>query len=304
MLIRISKNNLIGWLQGCPPLNALRVFEAAARHLSFTRAAQELNVTQAAVSHQVKALEDWLGLKLFRRLNRSLLLTDAGQAYLPTVRDGFQRLIDGTDRLRRLERGGVLTVTAVASFVAKWLMPRLGRFRQRHPDLDVRMVDFSREDIDMGIRYGGGGWPGLRIDHLLSEDVFPVCSPRLLEGMHPLTRPDDLRHHTLLHDDMREDWRMWLMAAGVEGVDPTRGPGFSQSSMVVQAAIEGMGVALGRSVLVAEDLAAGRLVKPFDVSLPTRYGYYVVCPPTTADRPKITAFREWLLEEARDTAKM
>jgi len=235
LLIRISKNNLIGWLQGCPPLNALRVFEAAARHLSFTRAAQELNVTQAAVSHQVKALEDWLGLKLFRRLNRSLLLTDAGQAYLPTVRDGFQRLIDGTDRLRRLERGGVLTVTAVASFVAKWLMPRLGRFRQRHPDLDVRistevrMVDFSREDIDMGIRYGGGGWPGLRIDHLLSEDVFPVCSPRLLEGMHPLTRPDDLRHHTLLHDDMREDWRMWLMAAGVEGVDPTRGPGFSQN---------------------------------------------------------------------------
>ena len=289
-----------------PPLTALRVFESAARHLSFTRAAQELNVTQAAVSHQVKALEDWLGLKLFRRLNRSLLLTDAGQAYLPTVREGFERLIEGTDRLRRRDRGGVLTITAVASFVAKWLVPRLGRFRELHPEIDVRIstevrvVDFAREDFDMGIRYGGGAWPGLRIDHLMAEDVFPVCSPGLLAGPHPLNEPADLRHHTLLHDDMREDWRMWLLAAGVEGVDPTRGTGFSQSSTVVQAAIQGLGVALGRSVLVADDLAAGRLIKPFDVSLSTRYGYYVVCAPAAADRPKVAAFRTWLLGEAKE----
>lgn len=262
-------------------------------------------MTQAAVSHQVKALEDWLGLKLFRRLNRSLLLTDAGQAYLPTVREGFERLIEGTDRLKRRDRGGVLTVTAVASFVAKWMVPRLGRFQALHPEIDVRistevrMIDFAREDFDIGIRYGGGAWPGLRIDHLMAEDVFPVCSPGLLAGPHPLNEPVDLRHHTLLHDEMREDWRMWLLAAGVEGVDPTRGPGFSQSSTVVQAAIQGLGVALGRSVLVTDDLAAGRLVKPFDVSLPSRYGYYVVCSPTAADRPKISAFRDWLLGEAK-----
>lgn len=289
-------------------MNALRVFEAAARHLSFTRAALELNVTQAAVSHQVKALEDWLGLKLFRRLNRSLLLTDVGQAYLPTVREGFERLIEGTDRLHRRDRGGVLTITAVASFAAKWLVPRLGRFQAQHPEIDVRIstevrvVDFAREDFDMGIRYGGGIWPGLRVDHLMAEDIFPVCSPALLDADRPLGEPADLRHHTLLHDDMREDWRMWLMAAGVEGVDPTRGPGFSQSSMVVQAAIEGLGVALGRSVLVADDLAAGRLVKPFDVSLSARYGYYVVCPLATADRPKIADFRNWLLREAKGMA--
>lgn len=288
-----------------PPLTALRVFESAARHLSFTRAAQELNVTQAAVSHQVKALEEWLGLKLFRRLNRSLLLTDAGQAYLPTVREGFERLIEGTDRLRRRDRGGVLTVTAVASFVAKWMVPRLGRFQEKHPEIDVRistevrMIDFAREDFDMGIRYGGGAWPGLRVDHLMAEDVFPVCSPGLLAGPRPLNEPADLRHHTLLHDEMREDWRMWLLAAGVDGVDPARGPGFSQSSTVVQAAIQGLGVALGRSVLVADDLAAGRLVKPFDVSLPSRYGYYAVCSPSAADRPKIAAFRDWLLSEAK-----
>jgi LysR family glycine cleavage system transcriptional activator len=287
-------------------LTALRVFEAAARHLSFTRAAQELNVTQAAVSHQVKALEDWLGLKLFHRLNRSLLLTDAGQAYLPTVREGFERLIEGTDRLHRRDRGGTLTVTAVASFVAKWLVPRLGRFQARYPEIDVRistevrMVDFTREEFDMGIRYGGGSWPGLRIDHLMAEDVFPVCSPDLLVGPHPLTEPADLRHHTLLHDEMREDWRMWLLAAGVQGVDPTRGPGFSQSSTVIQAAIQGLGVALGRSVLVADDLAAGRLVRPFEFSLPTRYGYYVVCAPTAADRPKVAAFRDWLLGETKE----
>lgn len=289
-----------------PPLNALRAFEAAARHLSFTRAAAELNVTQAAVSHQIKALESWLGLKFFRRMNRALLLTDQGQAYLPTVRAGFAQLVEGTDRLRRRERSGVLTVTGVASFVAKWLVPRLGRFQTLHPDIDVRistevrMVDFEREDFDMGLRYGGGDWPGLRGDHLMSEDVFPVCSPRLLSGPHPLRTPADLCHHTLLHDDMREDWRMWLMSAGIAGVDPTRGPGFSQSNMVIQAAIEGLGVTLGRSVLVADDLIAGRLVKPFNVSLPTRYGYYVVCPLSTADRPKIVAFRNWLRDEARN----
>ncbi|MFQ5955784.1 MAG: transcriptional regulator GcvA [Kiloniellales bacterium] len=291
-----------------PPLNALRAFEAAARHLSFTRAAQELNVTQAAVSHQVKALEARLGIALFRRLNRALMLTEAGQAYLPAVRDAFDAIAEATRHLEAHRTGGVLTVTTLISFAAKWLVPRLGRFRAGHPDLDVRLttsdqlVDFSRDDVDLGIRYGRGQYPGLHAVRFLTEDIFPVCSPALLAGDSPLASPADLRHHTLLHDDMREDWRMWLLAAGVDGLDPTRGPAFSHSNLVIQAAVEGQGVTLGRGALVAEDLAAGRLVKPFAISLPAEFAYYIVAPEATAGQPKIVAFRDWLLEEARRDA--
>jgi LysR family glycine cleavage system transcriptional activator len=287
-----------------PPLNALRAFEAAARHLSFTRAAEELHVTQAAVSHQVKALEERLGVLLFRRLNRALLLTDAGQAYLPAIRDAFDAIAQATRRLKAQETTGTLTVTTLDSFAAKWLVPRLGRFRARHPEIDVRistsggLVDFAREDVDLGIRYGRGAYPGLHAVRFLTEEFFPVCSPALVAGDKPLETPADLRHHTLLHDNMRLDWRMWLMAAGVEGVDPTRGPAFSLSSLVVQAAVDGQGVALGRSALVADDLAAGRLVRPFTVSLPADFAYYIVYPAPAARQPKIVAFRDWLLEEA------
>lgn len=290
-----------------PPLNALRAFEAAGRHLSFTRAAQELNVTQAAVSHQIKALEERLGVPLFRRMNRALLLTDAGQAYLPQVRDTFDALARATERLVARDRAGALTVSVLPSFAAKWLVPRLGRFRERHPGIDVRlstdhhMTDFGREDVDAAVRYGEGNYAGLDSTRLMTEDIFPVCSPRLLTGPHALRTPDDLRHHTLLHDDFRVDWRLWLLAAGVKDIDPTRGPTFSDSSMVVQAAVEGQGVALARSVLSATDLAAGRLVKPFDVSLPARWAYYFVCPVATRDNPRIAAFRDWLLAEARLT---
>ncbi|MEE8533201.1 MAG: transcriptional regulator GcvA [Alphaproteobacteria bacterium] len=286
-----------------PPLNALRAFEAAARHLSFTHAAEELNVTQAAISHQVKALEERLGVQLFRRLNRALLLTDAGQAYLPPVRDAFDRLDEATERLFSHDSRGALTVSVLPSVAAKWLVPRLGRFRESHPDIDVRidanmhLTDFSREDVDVALRYGGGKWPGLRADRLMTEDFFPVCSPALLEGPVPLRTPEDLRHHTLLHDDNRTDWTVWFLAAGIEGGDPTRGPGFTDSSLVLQAAAEGQGVALGRSALAAVDLAAGRLVKPFDISLPATFAYYLVCPETTAERPKVVAFREWLFGE-------
>ncbi len=287
-----------------PPLNALRAFEAAARHLSFTRAADELNVTQAAISHQVKGLEERLGIALFRRLNRALLLTDAGQAYLPAIHDAFDRIAEATARLTAHDRAGVLTVSVLPSFAAKWLVPRLGRFRDAHPDIDVhiapsdRLTDFAREDVDLAIRYGKGEWPGLRADRMLTEEIFPVCSPRLLEGPHRLRTPADLRRHTLLHDDMRIDWRLWLLAAGVDGVDASRGPSFTDSSMVIQAAVGGQGVALGRSALAAADLAAERLVKPFDISLPAAMAYYVVCPVATAGHPKIAAFREWVIAEA------
>ena len=296
-----------------PPLNALRAFEAAARHLSFTKAAEELYVTQAAISHQVKALEEALGVQLFRRLNRRLMLTDAGQLYLPALTEAFDGIDAATGRLRADENAGSLTVSVANSLAAKWLLPRLPRFRERHPEIDVeisaadRLVDFGRDNADMGIRYGLGNYPGLKVDPLMEDTVFPVCSPqlvngRLVDGPPPLRAPEDLRRHTLLHDDVgtgeAPNWRRWLTAAGVTGANPERGPRYSHSSLVLQAAIDGQGVALGRSSLVSLDLEAGRLVQPFGPALPSHYACYVVSPVATAERPKIKAFRDWLLEEA------
>ncbi len=291
--------------QRLPPLNALRAFEAAARHLSFTRAAGELHVTQAAVSHQVKALEEHLGRKLFRRLNRALLLTDDGQAYLPSISRAFTLLNDATNDLLTNQAPGPLTVSALPSFAARWLVPRLGRFRHIRPDIDLRidpsaeLADFAGGDVDVGIRYGRGKYPGMRADWLMTEDIFPVCSPALLEGPHPLRDPRDLQHQVLLHDDGHGDWRTWLLAAGVDRVDPARGPIFTDSSMLIQAAMAAQGVALARGVLAADELAAGRLVRPFTLSLSTEYAYYLVCPVNTAEQPKIAAFRDWLLGEAK-----
>ena len=287
-----------------PPLKALPDFEAAARHLSFTKAADELHVTHGAVSRQVKALEEHLGVTLFRRLNRTLLLTDEGQAYVAVVRELLERLAEATDRLKKRDERGGLTVSTSGSFAIKWLVPRLARFRTAHPEIDVRLqandalIDFARDDVDIAIRYGRGQYPGLKAERLMTEDFVPVCSPALLKGPHPLRTPEDLRHYALLHEEGTQiNWRMWLMAAGVEGVDPTRGPIYSHSSMVMVAAINGEGVALGRAALIAEDLAAGRLVKPFDLALAAEWAYYVVYPPRALARPKVAAFRNWLLEE-------
>jgi len=295
------------------PLNSLRAFEAAARHLSFTKAAEELHVTPAAVSHQIKALEEQLGVPLFRRLTRALRLTEAGQAALPALRDGFDKLADGVDLLRAHEESGVVTVSLEPSFAAKWLVPRLDRLRAAHPDLEVRLdatdrlADFQRDNVDLAIRYGSGDYPGHEVEQLLSEEIFPVCSPKLRDGPTPLVQPPDLRHHTLIHLDWdREDvgaptWRMWLLAAGIHDIDFTRGPVFSMKSLALQAAIEGQGVALASSVLVADDLVAGRLVVPFDVSVcdPLDFAYYIVVPKRTACLPKVAAFRSWLRDEIR-----
>jgi len=292
-----------------PPLKSLRAFEAAGRHLSFTKAADELNVTQAAISHQVKSLEAALRMQLFRRFNRRLMLTDAGQTYLPALTGALDQIDAATRRLRADDDTGNLKISVATSLAAKWLLPRLARFRARHPDIDVqvsasdKLVDFARDDFDLGIRYGFGSYPGLRIDRLMQDTVFPVCSPALLQGPTPLLRPADLKHHTLLHEEWGEpinapDWRAWLAAAGVEDVNPDRGPGYSHSSLALQAAIDGQGVALARSSLVGLDLEAGRLVQPFGPVLPTTYACYVVSPTATAERPKIKAFREWQLEQA------
>lgn len=290
-----------------PPLKALRAFEAAGRHLSFTRAANELHVTQAAVSHQIKALETWLDIPLFKRLNRALLLTEAGQHYLLSVRKALEILADATQQIVAAGGGAPLTISVMPSFGAKWLVSRLPRFGRLHPDIDLRfsaddsLVDFTRDDVDIAIRYGRGVWPGLDAALLMRQDVFPVCSPRLVkEGPHPLRAPEDLRHHVLLHERPASyDWRTWLLAAGVEGVDPIRGPSYSHAHVLLQATIDGQGVALGATPLVDDDLEAGRLVKPFALTLPGDWAYYVVCAQDRRDEPDIRAFRDWILGEAR-----
>jgi LysR family glycine cleavage system transcriptional activator len=295
-----------------PPLNAVRAFEAAARNLSFTHASQELNVTQAAISHQVRTLEEWLGMPLFRRLNRAVALTEEGAAYLPAASAALDGLASATARLMRDGETRSLTVTTLDSFAAQWLMPRLKRFRARHPEIDVRIlasderVDFNRHEVDLAIRYGEGVWPGLEVTPLMTEELFPVCSPALLEGPHPLRRPEDLVHHTLLHDDLSfrngaVDWHVWLRTVGADHVvDASRGPFFDHSHHVVQAAIDGQGVALGREVLVADAIADGRLVRPFEaVGLPLDYAYYIAHPEGALQRPAVAAFSAWLQEEAR-----
>ncbi|MDX2103336.1 MAG: transcriptional regulator GcvA [Alphaproteobacteria bacterium] len=288
-----------------PPLNALRAFEAAARHGSFTRAADELNVTQAAISHQVKGLEERLGVLLFRRLNRALILTDAGERYLPALREAFDLIASATDSLTKGEQARRLTVSVMPSFANKWLMPRLVRFQDLQPEIEVtvhaseKLVDFGSDGVDVAIRYGTGGWPGLRAIPFLSEDVFPVCAPGLAERTgRPLFLPEDLRHHTLLHDDISQDWAMWLRLTGVTGVSATRGLVFNHSNMVVDAAVAGMGVALARSALVHDDLKAGRLIRPFRLAIPAQNSYWIVCPEDTADLPKLQVFQTWLTDEA------
>ena len=288
-----------------PSLNALRAFEAAARHLSFTRAAEELHVTQAAVSHQIKSLEEDLGIPVFRRLNRALVLTGAGRTLFPAIGEALAIMTSAVDNLHHQDQAGELTVTTMDSFAATWLVPKLGRFRKSSPDIDVRIttsdesVDFSRVNVDMAIRYGAGNWPGLSVERLMTEEVFPVCAPSLLQAGPPLTSPADLKNHTLLHDDLRVDWRMWLMATGEKGIDSSKGPGYQHSNLVILAAEQGDGVALARSVLVQGALDSGRLVRPFDIALPGEFAYYMVCPKANLKRPKVKAFRKWLIEEAK-----
>lgn len=287
-----------------PSLNGLRAFEAAARHLSFTRAADELNVTQTAISHQIRRLEEQLGIPLFVRRNRALALTREAEAYLPAVRTAFDDLRQATARLRRPASDGLLVVSTTASLAAKWLVTRVAGFQDAHPGIEVRistsaqLVDFNREAVDMAVRYGHGKWPGVRADWLMAEDMFPVCSPALLDGAHPLRGPQDLEHHTLLHATVsREDWQLWLTAAGLPATWATRrGLSFDQSFMATQAAMDGLGVALGRSNFVEDDIAAGRLVVPFDIVLPAQAGFYVVAPEANADAPKIKLFRDWLMQ--------
>ncbi|MDD1533325.1 MULTISPECIES: transcriptional regulator GcvA [unclassified Bradyrhizobium] len=294
-----------------PSLNGLRAFEAAARHLSFTLAASELNVTQTAISHQIRRLEEELGIRLFIRQNRALALTPEARDYLPGVRAAFNDLRLATDRLLRKDDDKVLTVSTLASLAAKWLLPRLSDFQEQHPGLDVRittstsLVDFQRDNVDAAIRYGRGQWPGLRADWLMADELFPVCSPSLLHGDKPLRRPEDLRNHALLHTSSTnsDDWRLWLTAAGLPA-DIARHPGitFDMIFMTIQAAIDGIGVAMGRTSYVQDDIAKGRLVVPFKIALPADAGFYLVAPEGRREAPKLTAFRQWLIAATQNKA--
>ncbi|MEO6681150.1 MAG: transcriptional regulator GcvA [Pseudomonas sp.] len=295
-------------------LNALRAFEAAARHQSFSEAASELNVTPAAVGQQVRVLEAWLGIALFHRASSGttrLVPTDAARAALPDIRAGFDRLSMGLSRLKDASDSGVLTVTVSPAFAAKWLLPRIERFQQAHPDTDLRLdtnqrpLDFLVDGIDVGVRYGAGVWPGLTAVRLMDEEIYPVCSPALRDQSPALKEPRDLARYTLLHDLTLEQrsgfptWRTWLDAAGFPEIEAGHGLRINNSAAVLQAAIDSRGVALGRSEMVRDDLAAGRLVRPFgDLTCPIDLAYYVVYRPECAAKPRIAAFRDWLVDEA------
>ena len=290
------------------PLNSLRAFEVSARLLSFVKAAEELYVTPAAVSHQVKRLEEYLGVQLFRRLPRGLLLAETGQVLLSELAEVFLRLDKAMERVLESDSSGALTISVAPAFAVKWLVPRLQKFDALHPDIDLRMssslavIDFRRDAFDAAVRLGHGQYPGLEAVKLFEESVSPMCSPRLLDGAHSL-HPDDLKHHVLLHDDSMTfdsaapNWSTWLRLAGAKQVDASRGPHFNQPDHALQAAIDGAGVVLGWRSLAADDIAAGRLVVPFDLSLPLGSAFYLVYPEAHADRRKVMIFRTWLLEE-------
>ncbi len=287
-----------------PPLNALPSFEAASRHLSFSRAADELGVTHGAVSRAVRNLEDHLGVRLMMRATRSVRLTPIGASFAAEIRAVLEHLAAATSAATG-QTSGIVSVSTIDSFAARWLMPRLSRFRRTHGDIDVRvaiserLADFVSDGIDIAIRCGGGHYPGLSAELLMKEDHFPVCSPKLLKGRRPVRTPADLARHTLLHDVFTVDWAIWLHSAGIDDVDPHRGPTFLSSDHAIQAAVRGEGVVLGRSALVADELAAGRLVRPFELSLPAGFAYYVVYPQRALQRPSVKAFRDWLMAEAR-----
>jgi LysR family glycine cleavage system transcriptional activator len=307
-----------------PPLNALRAFEAAARHLSFKKASDELSVTPTAISHQIHGLEDYLGFALFHRLTRALELTSEGQAMLPKVREGLECFAAAIESTQRHESGGRLLVTSPPVFASRWLISHLPGYTARHPEVQLHMtaspkmidppdalqvsgfetIDVRDDETELFIRFGRGRYPGCRVDRLFSPAYTAVCSPRLLTGMRPLNVPKDLRYHDLLHDDTtpelmdRPTWAEWLLLAGVDGVDDNAGTHFSDSSLALAAVIDGLGIALASMPLVEAEVAAGRLVVPFDILVRRPQAYYLVIPEAVAERPVIRAFREWLRAEA------
>ncbi len=300
-----------------PGLRTLRALDAAAEHLNFSRAAETMGVTPAAISNQIKELEDQIGVQLFLRTSRTMRLTREGEILSAATHEAIEVLTRALHRIRKLENKAQLRVSSTPSIAAKWLVPRLDRFMAAFPGADVRvdvssrLVDFDRDDVDVAIRFGNGRYPGLRAELLFQDTLSPVCSPKLISRDKPLRAPKDLLKHTLIHLDWEAqgqtwpNWRMWMLAAGIKDFDDRSGLHFGQTSLAIEAAINGQGVALGDSTLVADDIAAGRLVRPFDLALkaPSSFTYYLITRTDTSEAPMVNAFRDWCLTEAQQTAE-
>lgn len=287
-----------------PPLKALRAFESAARLMSFTRAADDLSVTQTAVSHQVRALEEWFGVSLFRRGGRKLALTESGKLLYPAVAEAFDRIAEVAERVRGVVDRRTLNISVTPTFGSRWLAQRLGRFWREHPDIDLRLhysvqrVDFVRDGVDAAVRWGRGHWEGVEAERLMAAWAMPLCSPSLLAGERPLRKPADLAHHTLLHETDYQEWTEWLAAAGVRDVDGQRGSVINDPNIIVRAAVDGHGVAMGIPSMLADEIDSGRLVAPFGMTPDSELAYYFVCPRVALDRPLVKAFRDFLVGEA------
>jgi len=298
-------------MKSLPPLNAVKAFEAAARHLSFTKAALELNVTPGAVSQQIKLLEDYLDVHLFKRLNRQIVLTEAGQIFLPKLNQAFRLITESVEAVHSQHQDEPLTISAPPSFVAKWLIPRLSLFNKVHPEIDVRidsstrLVDFEQENIDVAIRFSQHQDTSLVSTHLMSLEIIPVCSPALINAGKGLHQSADLKHQTLLHFESGRneqnwpEWPMWLATMGIKDVDSTRGIYFNQKDMLIQAAIESQGVALVATIIAENDINQGRLVQPFALTMPIHFSYYLVTSAQKSRRPKVQAFKQWIVKESK-----
>lgn len=291
-------------LKSLPSLNALRAFAVAGRHLNLVEAAAELHVTPSALSHQIRTLEECLGTRLFLREARGLSLTDAGRIILPGVQDAFATLAQTIRLLEPTANDNTLHISMLSTFAMRWFIPRLSRFQLAHPEIEMRiatsvdLVDFKRGDFDCAIRFGNGDWHGLHAELLFPEQLVPVCSPSLATPENPLANPSDLKHHTLLHAQLRaDDWRLWLHAAGITDADAELGPVFETRNFAIQAAIDGLGVAVIDPHLVSEELKSGRLIQPFAELPISRGAYYLVYPDRIANTERFKAFHTWLLSE-------
>jgi len=294
-----------------PPLRALKAFESSARHLSFTKAAEELFVTQAAISHQIKSLEDMTGVKLFQRYNRSLKLTTDGQVYLLSIMEPLEQLEKASRQLSNRNSKGMLKISLLPSFATKWMAKRIWKFQDKFPEIEVSisafewLADFKKEDIDIAIRYGKGNWSDVYCELLFEERVFPICSKAVYRSLDENPSPSILLEHSLMHDDFStEDWDMWFDEAGIDIKIPIKGTRFSHTVMMLESIENGKGFALGRTPLVIDDLQRKLLYAPFDISIPSEFAYYFVCPKGTENSPKVVEFKKWVIKEANNSIKM
>ncbi len=293
-----------------PPLNAIRAFEVSARHLSFKQAAEELFVTPAAISYQIKTLEEFLGVELFIRENRAILLTPAGQRCFIDIKNGFEQIARGIEKAQAEQKSGILTINTAPAFTVKWLAPRLHLFAEKYPDIDARISaslsfsDLHHDSADAAIRFSSTQDSSLYTEKLLDETSLPLCHPDLLTDKRPLKTPEDLKHHTLIHDDallfnpQAPTWKSCLEEIGIYDIDTQRGIRFNQADHALQAAIDGSGVLLGRRILATPDIRAGRLAVPFpEWEIPTGISLYFVCQKEKAEQHKVKVFKEWLKGE-------